>query len=128
MFHRVSMMRNWILALALLVSCMANAEQKFHQTETETAVVYLLNYVAGSDSIFIRNGKEYNGAQASSHLKDKYEHFKNDIQTPEDFIRLAATKSMISGKPYLVRLKGGTVVPCNDWLKGALKAYREKHP
>jgi hypothetical protein len=39
---------------------------------------------------FIRNGASHTPAEAVAHVKAKYEHFKNQIKTPEEFIRLSA--------------------------------------
>src|SRR4051812_43637464 len=91
-------------------------------------ITYLLDYVEKSNAVMIRNGSEHTGKEAAAHLKTKYEHFKKEIKTPEDFIRLSATKSMVSGKPYLVRLAGGKEITCADWLTTALKDYRESKP
>ena len=59
-------------------------------------------------------------------MQKKYEHFRNEIKTPEDFIRLAATKSLMSGNPYYVKLKNGEKITSETWLLKALEAYREK--
>jgi hypothetical protein len=55
----------------------------------------------------------------------KYEHFKAQIKTPEDFIRLAATKSLLTGQPYLVRTRDGKEMPLNTWLTDALREHRQ---
>jgi len=54
-------------------------------------IAYLLDYVSKSDFTFIRNGEPHTGVEASAHFKSKYEHFTNEIKTPEDFIQMAAT-------------------------------------
>jgi len=99
------------------------------RAEDVTAVVeYLLARIAGSGLTFIRNGSEHTAAEAAAHIRDKYEHFKREIKTPEDFIDKAATKSMLSGKPYLVKLPDGTTRPAADWLRDLLAEYRAKPP
>ena len=40
------------------------------------------------------------------------------------FIRLAATKSLLSGKPYTVVVREGEEIPTADWLHAALRACR----
>jgi hypothetical protein len=85
---------------------------------------YLLDFVANSESTFIRNGSSYPPKTAMEHIQAKYNYFRNDIKTPEDFIRLAATKSEFSGRPYLVRTKDGKELETADWLRKALKDYR----
>jgi len=59
-------------------------------------------------------------------MQRKYEHFKDEIKTPEDFIRLTATKSLMTGKLYYVRLKDGEKLTSEAWLLQALEAYRQK--
>ena len=108
----------FLCAIAFLTSATA-AEESLDQT-----INYLLNYVAHANATFTRNGSTHTPAEAVEHIRAKYEHFKNNIKTPEDFIRLAATKSLLSGKPYTVTPKGGKEQPLADWLRQALQAHR----
>jgi hypothetical protein len=106
-----------IVALALVTQTMA--EESLEQT-----IDYLLRRIETSKATFIRNGKEHTPAEAVSHIKEKYDHFKGEIKTPEDFIRLSASKSLLTGKPYLVRTPDGKEMRLDAWLTGALKAHR----
>jgi len=90
----------------------------------DESINYLLNYVAKSDATFIRNGQSHTSQEAVDHIKAKYEHFKNEIKTPEDFIRLSASKSLLTGQPYLVRSKDGKEMHLDAWLTDALKKHR----
>lgn len=94
-----------------------------HLSET---IQYLLDFVKTSDCIFIRNNKAHTAVEAASHMKRKYEHFKGKIQTPEDFIRLTATKSLMTGRLYYVKLKDGQKISSEAWLLKALEDYRQK--
>ena len=94
--------------------------------DTDKTIRYLLDYVSRTDATFIRNGREANGKQAADHLRQKWDYFRNSIKTPEDFIRLAATRSELSGKLYLVRLKDGTQSPAGEWLAKVLAEYRKR--
>ncbi|MEY2438808.1 MAG: hypothetical protein QOI34_193 [Verrucomicrobiota bacterium] len=106
-----------------LVTRAALAAEPLDQT-----INYLFDYVAKSDATFIRNGTSHTPAEAVEHIKAKYEHFKPQIKTPEDFIRLSASKSLMTGKPYLVRTTDGKEMPLEAWLTEALKARRaESH-
>lgn len=96
--------------------------------DVATVVEYLLTRIGESGLIFIRNGSEHTAAEAAAHIRDKYEHFKSSIKTPEDFIDKAATKSMLTGKPYLVKMPDGTTRPAADWLREVLAEYRAKRP
>jgi hypothetical protein len=90
-----------------------------------TAIInYLINYVEVSGCLFIRNNKEHSAEEALAHMQRKYEHFKDEIKKPEDFIRLAASKSLMSGKSYFVRTKEGRKIKSETWLKAALEEYR----
>jgi phosphatidylserine/phosphatidylglycerophosphate/cardiolipin synthase-like enzyme len=55
-----------------------------------------------------------------NHIKAKYEHFKSEIKTPEDFIHLSARKSLLTSHPYLVRTADGKEMPLDAWLTAAL--------
>jgi hypothetical protein len=90
----------------------------------DETINYLLNYIANSKAMFIRNGTSHTPAEAVDHIKAKYEHFKNQIKTPEDFIRLAASKSLMTGKAYIVRTPDGAEMLLDAWLAQALEAHR----
>lgn len=76
------------------------------------------------DIVFIRNGSEHNNVDAAKHLRDKYNYFRNDIQTADDFIRLCATRSELSGLPYKVRDASGRVTEAGPFLSAHLAALR----
>jgi hypothetical protein len=86
---------------------------------------YLINYVSHSQVKFIRNGNEYTSVEAAEHIEKKYLHYKEEIKTAEDFIRLAATKSLLSGKSYLVVTLQGEQIQTNAWLLGVLTDYQK---
>lgn len=87
---------------------------------------YLLDRVQNSGYVFIRNGSEHTSAEAAKHMRRKYEYFadKGEIVTVQDFIDLAGTKSLLTGRQYTVRLPDGTIVPTAEWLRGELEARR----
>ncbi len=85
---------------------------------------HLLTYVEESNCVFIRNGKEYNSKEAAKHIKTKNDTLMFDTKTPEEFIELAASKSMLSGQPYFVRCVDHSPVPSADWLSKELSNYR----
>lgn len=105
-------------AIAALMLC-APALAASPQAEIE----HLLGFIAASPCSFIRNGAAYDGTAAVAHIKDKYDYYREDIHSAEDFIALAATKSALSGKPYLVTC-GATTEPAADWIGRELGAYR----
>ncbi|HEX6121330.1 MAG TPA: DUF5329 family protein [Dongiaceae bacterium] len=111
-------------ALALFVAAFVLAAPARAHTMTEE-IDHLLGFIAASPCTFIRNDVEYDGAGALAHIKDKYEYYRNDIHSAEDFIRLAASKSMASGRPYLVRCNAVTT-PAADWLNQELTTFRRQ--
>lgn len=110
------------LAAAILIVMFAG--QTLATESLEETVNYLIDYVAKSDATFIRNGVSHTPAEAVAHIKAKYGHLKSEIKTPEDFIRLAASKNLLTGKPYLVRAPNGKETRLDVWLTEALKQYR----
>jgi hypothetical protein len=89
----------------------------------EAEIDHLLGFIAASPCSFIRNGVAHDGAGAVAHIQDKYDYYRDHIQSAEDFIAFAATRSALSGKPYLVTC-GATTEPAADWIARELGAYR----
>ena len=96
------------------------------EEDLESTINYLLAYVKNADVVYIRNNREHTPEEAAAHMRRKYEHFKDQIKTPEDFILLAGTKSLMTGEAYQVRMKDGKTILTQKWLEEALKKYRAK--
>ncbi len=77
---------------------------------------YLLHVVETSNCLFMRNGSPHNGVEAAAHMRKKGRYFAHSIHNVEDFIRLAASKSLISGKPYRVRCPHQPETTTAAWL------------
>ena len=98
-----------------------------HGSETglvDQAVQHLIAHVAESDLTFIRNNDQFTGKEAADHMQKKYAYFRDRIKTPEEFIELCATRSLMSGKPYLVINEKGAMINTNEWLRTELVAYQ----
>jgi hypothetical protein len=108
----------WIAILLLLLPAQLRAD-------TAGEVDHLIGFTRTSEVVFIRNGHEYPPKKAAEHFQKKRAHFQNDIQTAEDFVRLAASRSILSGQPYLVRTKDGQTLPCGAWLLAELNRFRK---
>jgi Family of unknown function (DUF5329) len=113
--------------IALLVAVLINADIARAESLDES-IHYLLDYVANSHATFIRNGQTHTPEEAVNHIKAKYEHFKSEIKTPDDFIRLSASKSLLTGEPYRVRTPDGKEMRLDTWLEDALKKHRSQPP
>ena len=117
------------LLCALIWSMTAYAEAESGNENLADAIDYLLDYVKNSDCVFIRNGREHTAQAAVAHMQRKYEHFKDEIKSPEDFIRLTATKSLMTGKPYRIKTSDGMELSSEKWLLMVLEVYRtERRP
>ena len=72
---------------------------------------------------FIRNGSEYDdGKAAAAHLRMKLQNALV-VQTADDFIRLCASKSIITGKPYIIKLSNGKTIKSEEYFREKLKEY-----
>ena len=111
----------------LLFSCIIayGGEPCSQRENTDKVIAYLIDQVAKSHLTFTRNGTEYSSQEAADHIRNKYEYFKSRIEFPEDFIHFCASKSLESGKPYLVSTAQGKIA-MEKWLGQILIEYGEK--
>jgi len=73
---------------------------------------------------FIRNGTEHDdGKAAADHLRMKLQNAGGYVQTADDFIRLCASQSYITGKPYMIRLSNGKTMKSEKYFREKLKEY-----
>jgi hypothetical protein len=108
------------IAVLLLSSASAWAD-------TEAEISYLLSYIEHSGCTFERNGDVHDARKAREHIQRKYDYVKrwagDRVETAEDFIEVAATRSSMSGRLYTVRCDE-QVIPSGEWLHSALADYR----
>lgn len=115
-------------SLLLLMAGLPGIATSSTSAGVEMTIQHLLDYVNSSELTFVRNGNDYTSVEAAEHMHKKYRHFMEKIRTPEDFIRLCATKSLISGQPYKVITVTGEEVPTGLWLTDELANYRSRDP
>ena len=72
---------------------------------------------------FIRNGAEYDGLEAAKHLRLKLEKAGKHVRTADDFIRLCASKSYMTGKPYMIKFPDGKTISSEKYLREKIKEY-----
>jgi hypothetical protein len=114
-----------LLLVTLLLVVVSPWSMAARQAEDlDTTVQYLITYVKESDVTFERNSSRYTGREAAEHINKKYRHFKDDIDTPEKFIELCATGSLMTGKPYFIVTGQGEELPSAEWLNTELSVYR----
>lgn len=87
----------------------------------------LLATLGSSGCRFQRNGTWYDADQAVAHLRKKRTWLENHdkIRRTEDFIRLGATESSMSGKSYAVKCPDRAEVPSKVWLEAQLARLRK---
>ena len=125
-YHPVQVFQWQLLLLAtiLLIAVAPRVMAGQQVDSTEAAVLYLISYIKEADVTFQRNSTRYTGNEAAEHINRKYQHFKEDIDTPEKFIELCASGSLMTGKPYLIITKQGEQLPASEWLNTELAVYR----
>ncbi|MGH7178812.1 MAG: DUF5329 family protein [Tepidisphaeraceae bacterium] len=107
-----------VLGLTLLAAGSVWALERTEQQRIEDAI----RAVATSDLVFIRNGEEVDGKRAADHLRLKLKNAGERIRTFDDFVDRVATKSSISGTPYLVKIKDGNTQELSSWIRQQDKA------
>jgi len=114
-----------LLLLTILLAVVSPWSMAARQAEDLDATVqYLITYVQESDVTFERNSSRYTGSEAAQHINKKYRHFRDDIDTPEKFIELCATGSLMTGKAYFIITGQGEQLPSGEWLNKELSVYR----
>ena len=110
-----------------LIAIVTNGQVQATPQATQE-IMGLLDFVEHSECQFVRNGSEYPGPRARAHLEKKLNYLegKNMVNSAEDFIDLAATKSSMSDRVYEVRCSEG-VEPASTWLKRELQRQRQLH-
>ena len=108
-----------LLGWASLVSATPSPEEHLR-------IQALIQRVEKSTSMsFLRNGTAHTAAEAAEHMQAKYAHFKNKIATAEDFVDLCASRSEMSGKPYMVKMGDAAPVEAGTFLKDELRTLRK---
>jgi ribonucleotide monophosphatase NagD (HAD superfamily) len=100
----------------------------FFQTSytEEQKINHLLQYIATlKQAVFIRNGSEHSATEAAAHLEKKWKQAKSEVITAEDFIQKIASRSSMSGKPYLVSFGPNKTFSCEMLLQLELKKLQE---
>ena len=86
-------------------------------------ITALLTRLETSDCEFNRNGIWYSATEAKAHLQFKF-GAAGSFQSTEQFIERVASKSSMSGKPYLVRCGNSAPVQSGEWLFARLQELR----
>jgi hypothetical protein len=111
--------RDWLGCL--LAPCGAAAWADPSAAERARIERLLDALAARKDIRFVRNGKEYTGAQAADFLRGKLNWQIDKVATAQDFIQQIGTRSTTSGNVYMVRLADGRELPSAQFLTQELR-------
>ncbi|MDK1287600.1 DUF5329 family protein [Pseudoalteromonas umbrosa] len=93
---------------------------------TAAEIQHLLTFIETSNCQYERNGSLHTARDAKQHISKKYHYYQDDIESAEDFISLTASKSSLSGKPYLIHCSNNKPIKSSEWLLLELKAFRKQ--
>ena len=108
------------LALLALFSGGVSAGDTSEKKKIEFLIAAVENL---KEAKFIRNGTEHTGKEAAEHLRMKLKKAGDRVRTADDFIRLCASKSFLSGKPYMIRSTAGKTITSEEFFREKLKEY-----
>ena len=115
-------MRGLLCLLVLSVSALAHAAD---MTSVEGQKIHYL--IASIETLqgaqFLRNGTAYDAKAAAEHLRLKLRTAGSRVVTAEDFIRLCASVSSVSGAAYQIRFTDGRMVSSEAYLRQKLAEF-----
>ena len=120
-------MRIILLLLIVLLSPVSYAADSNDIMVKE--IEHLFDHIKDSECRFKRNGKWYNADEAMEHIHNKYNYLvkRGLIHSTEQFIERAASKSSMSGKPYMISCAETEPVTSSTWFQKELTNFREKN-
>jgi hypothetical protein len=112
----------WVTTFAVLAlfSGVVNAQEDIEKKKIDFLISSIENLKGAK---FIRNGTEHDGKEAADHLRKKCNSAGARVRSAEDFITLCASKSHISGKPYMIRSSDGKTMDSERYFREKLKEY-----
>lgn len=105
----------------MLPACLILLTVPAPQAEAQKIEALIQAVAQLQDAVFLRNGAEHAPAEAAEHLRLKWRNAGSRVKAAPDFIRLCASGSSLSGKPYEIRFRDGRTVLARDWLWTELK-------
>jgi Family of unknown function (DUF5329) len=130
--NRKSTLRFVILHAALLAMVLftSPADAATLSPTAKNEIESLLSRLETSGCQFYRNGSWHSSGEARAHLARKLDYLvgKGAVASAEQFIERAATKSSMTGQPYLVKCGSSPPVQSGTWLFSRLQAMRATSP
>ncbi|MGX5731862.1 DUF5329 domain-containing protein [Pseudoxanthomonas beigongshangi] len=120
------MRKGIILPLICGVASLAMTAMAAPNEQARREITQLMDGLSNSKCEFQRNGKWYGRVDARAHLQRKYDYLlKRDlVDTAEQFIERAASKSSLSGRAYRVRCPDQPEQDAGAWFLARLKSLR----
>ena len=113
-----------ILVAAFVILALFSVALSAQENIEKKKIEFLISSVENlKGAKFIRNGSEHDGKEATEHLRMKLQIAAGNVQTADDFIRLCASQSYITGKPYMIRLSNGKTIKSEEYFREKLKEY-----
>jgi hypothetical protein len=115
------------LSLVAIATIAMSAYAVVPTPASKAEIEELLTRLQSSGCQFQRNGSWHDATEARAHIERKYRYLlkKELVGTTEDFIKLAASQSSVSGKPYQVKC-GAQQATSGRWMTDQLKQVRAK--
>jgi hypothetical protein len=113
--------RRRVALVGLLISVLGYAEESKELVVGE--IQSLLTRLESSNCRFNRNGVWYSATDARRHLERKLES-TGSLRSAEQFVERIASKSSMTGEPYLVSCDDVVPVRSRDWLLAQLREIR----
>ena len=110
-----------LVILALFSGAVSVSAQESIEKKKIEFLISSLETLKGAK--FIRNGSEHYGKEAMEHLRMKLRIVDGKVQTADDFIRLCASKSFMTGKPYMIKYSDGKIIKLEEYFREKLKEY-----
>jgi hypothetical protein len=122
----LSNLRKGLLALALAACTTLAPAAGETRPAVQAEINALLSRLETSGCRFNRNGSWYSASEAKSHLLDKLRYIEDrtTLASTEQFIEMAASKSSVSGQPYLVQCGSSPSQASATWLAAQLQSLR----
>ena len=114
------------IALVLVLTATFLFARSAHEQARIDYLIQSLGQLPGA--VFVRNGSDYQAAEAQSHLRQKLNYAGERIQTAEQFIKACATESSMTHKPYQIRFSDGRTQNTADYFFSKLREYDRFEP
>ena len=115
-----------VLLLIALIFCSWSISAGMENV-AEKEILHLFDYLGKSNCEFNRNRSWYSPQEAVQHLQRKYKWLvkRGLINSAEQFIERAASRSSMSGESYLVKCGDSEPIKSAEWFMQELKKFRK---